>query len=179
MENFLGEIRLFAFGQAPRGWVVCDGRILPISTYQALFSLLGIQYGGDGKTTFAIPDLRGRVPVQKSTSLPQGMNGGSESVTLTNTQLPLHAHFVSAYSTNGNTGALASGFPAQCSSPSVTPAPPPAPNEYGPASSLISISPASISSSAGTTTVVAHENRQPTIALNYCMATTGVFPSRT
>jgi microcystin-dependent protein len=178
VDNFIGEVRLFAFGRVPSGWVVCDGRILPIATNQALFALLGTQYGGDGRTTFAIPDLRGRIPVQKSASLPQGSKGGSESVTLTNTQLPLHTHFVSAYSTNGNTGALASGFPAQCSSPSITPAPPPAPAEYGSAANLLSISPASIASSGSTTAVIAHENRQPSIALNYCLATTGVYPSR-
>ena len=178
MDYFLGEIRLFAFGQAPKDWVVCNGQSLQISTNVALYSLLGTRYGGDGKTTFNVPDLRGRVPLQISQTIQQGAAGGSESVTLTTGQLPQHNHAVLAYSTPGNSGALASAYPAQNAAPAITPPPPAASNLYGNPNNLISISAASVSSSGTVPSPAAHENRQPTIAMNYCIATVGIFPPR-
>jgi microcystin-dependent protein len=177
LDYFLGEIRLFAFGQAPNDWIVCNGQSLPIQSNVALYSLLGTTYGGDGKTTFNVPDLRGRVPVQISQTIKQGFAGGTETVTLTTAQ---HSHPVKAYSTAGNSGALASAFPAQNTVPSATPAPPAASNLYGAASAnnLVSISPASVSNSGSVANPTAHENRQPTIAMNYCIATVGLFPPR-
>ena len=179
MDNYLGEIRLFAFAKAPNGWVACNGQLLQVTTNQALFALLGNRYGGDGKTTFGVPDLRGRVPLQLNSQFAQGTAAGTETVALTTAQLPAHNHSVSAYNTAGNTGALASGYPAQVASPSITPAPPPAPNMYGPVNTPVVVDPASVGSSgASSTTPAAHENRQPTIAMNYCIATLGLFPSR-
>ncbi len=176
LDYFLGEIRLFAFGQAPKDWVVCNGQSLNINTNMALYALLGTRYGGDGKTTFNVPDLRGRVPLQISQTIQQGVAGGTESVSLTAGQLPQHTHPVLAYSTAGNSGALASAFPAQNTAPSTTPAPPAAENLYGGLNNLISISPASVSNSGTVPNPAAHENRQPTIAMNYCIATVGIFP---
>ena len=91
-EPFLAEIRMVGFNFAPRGWALCDGQILPINQNQSLYSLLGTTYGGDGRTTFALPDLRGRVPVHKGEGISLGQKGGTETVTLTAGQTPAHTH---------------------------------------------------------------------------------------
>jgi microcystin-dependent protein len=91
-EQFLGEIRFVAFNFAPVGWAQCNGQLLPISQYTPLFSLLGTTYGGDGKTTFALPNLQGRVPIHESTTQPIGQSGGQSTVTLTVAQMPKHRH---------------------------------------------------------------------------------------
>ena len=175
MEPFVGEIRLFSFERIPQGWAACDGSLLPVQSNMVLFSLLGIQYGGDGRTNFGLPDLRGRVPVHLSPSIPQGSKGGQESVALTAAQLPPHTHQVNAYSTPGNTAAVASAFPAQ--SAKLAKATQPAPNIYGPPTAFVTIDPSSVAPSGGTT-AQPHENRQPLIALTYCIATTGLYPPR-
>ena len=120
-EGFLGEIRMFAGNFAPRGWALCDGQILAISSNTALFSILGTTYGGDGRTTFALPDMRGRVSIHAGngpglTPRRLGQKGGSETNTLTNAQLPSHSHTQPAGNTNpgtqvveGNQGAITSG----------------------------------------------------------------------
>lgn len=89
-EAFIGEVRLFGFDWAPQGWALCNGQLLPISTNQALFAILGTTYGGNGTTTFALPDLRGRVPVHTSSTIPLGQTGGDESHTLSLNELPSH-----------------------------------------------------------------------------------------
>lgn len=103
-DNFLGEIKLLPYNWPPKNWLPCDGRLLSIASNQALFSLLGTTYGGDGVTTFALPDLRGRVPVHPNVSagLPQGSKAGVENVTLVTNNLPAHNHGVSAATTQGN-----------------------------------------------------------------------------
>lgn len=178
MDYYLGEIRLFAFGQVPNDWVVCNGQSLQINSNAALYSLLGTKYGGNGQTTFNVPDLRGRVPLQVSQTIQQGVAGGAETVALTTAQLPQHNHPVMAYGTAGNSGALLSAFPAQNTTPPVTPPPPAAANLYGAPNNLVSISPDSVSSSGAGPVPIAHENRQPTIAMNYCISTVGIFPPR-
>lgn len=95
-QPFIGEIRMFGGNFAPVNWAFCDGQLLPISQYDTLFALIGTTYGGDGQTTFALPDLRGRVPVHTNPSYPQGQIGGSEAVTLTAQQIPSHSHTVGA-----------------------------------------------------------------------------------
>lgn len=180
MDNFLGEIRLFAFSKIPDGWLACNGQALPINQYQALYALLGMRYGGNGTTTFNLPDMRGRVPVHVSPMPNQGLTGGSETVTLTNSQVPAHTHTVSAYTSAANTGVPLNNFPAQVVKPSGTTVPDP-PATYGSAAGLTAVSPQSVTDNMGnasTAAIQAHENRQPTMALSYCIATTGIFPSR-
>src|SRR4051812_35061083 len=101
-EPFMGELRLMSFGFAPKGWAQCNGQFLPINQNQALFSLLGTMYGGNGQTTFALPDLRGRVPMHVGGGFTQGQVAGHESHTVTIQELPAHNHFVNASSTAGN-----------------------------------------------------------------------------
>ena len=112
MDNFLAEIRVFPYNFAPKGWAICDGALLPISQNTALFSLLGTTFGGDGRTTFALPNLLGQVPVHAGqgngpglSPYPLGQSGGSETVTLTSAQMPAHAHPVAAVAANDATTA--------------------------------------------------------------------------
>lgn len=168
MDPFVGEIRLFGFNFAPRGWAFCDGSLLAIAQNTALFSLLGTMYGGDGRTTFGLPDLRGRVPLGFGqgpglTARTQGESAGSETVTLTPPQLPPHGHTVAAASTatTKNPAGAVPAFTAGGTS-------------YGAAPDL-SMSPAMI---GGGGTSQPHPNMQPYLALNWCIALTGIFPPR-
>lgn len=184
-DYFLGEIRIFSFQAAsvPTGWMQCNGQELTVGQYTALYALLGIQFGGDAKTKFNVPDLRGRaivgtytgghLPANVSTKYPQGVPGkaGAESVTLTVAQTPPHAHVVYASTAAGEALSPASGLYANVAGsvrnyftvPS-TPATPQAP--------LDSRTIQTIGGGA------AHENRQPYLTLNFCIATSGIFPSR-
>lgn len=173
-EPFLGEIRLLAIDWAPEGWALCDGSTLPIATNQALFSLLGTQFGGDGRTTFGLPDLRGRVPL--GTQVPgqnQGAKwaGGAESVALTGAQTPLHNHNLQAIAEAGDKPSPAANFYAQVTP--VTPAAPPV-NIYGAPVSMVALDPGTLSSVGGSV----HDNMQPFLVLNYCIATEGIYPPR-
>ncbi len=167
-DPFLAEIRCFGFDFAPPGWAPCAGQTLPINRYQALFSLLGTTYGGDGRTTFNLPDLRGRVPMSFGqgaglSAYAQGQTGGDESVTLQPNQAPAHTHPVSASSTattKNPAGAV----------PSVTPAG----AAYGTSTDL-AMSAAMVAPSSGGQ---AHPNVQPYLVLNWCIAVEGVYPSR-
>jgi microcystin-dependent protein len=166
MDPFLGEIRLVAFTFAPRGWALCAGQLLPINQNQALFALLGTTYGGDGRTTFALPDLRGRVPVgagQSATgsSYELGSNGGQETVKLTASQLPAHSHSVRASSGASTTRNPSNGVAA-------------AGGAYA-ATGNAKMSTAMITRSGGGQ---AHDNRQPYVSLNYIIALQGIFPSQ-
>ncbi|WP_312110760.1 phage tail protein [Brevibacillus reuszeri] len=95
-DAYLGEIRMFGGNYAPQGWALCNGQLLNISENEALYSLLGTTYGGDGRTTFGLPDLRGRIPVHRSSTIPYGSNAGVESVTVTSANLPAHTHLANA-----------------------------------------------------------------------------------
>jgi len=186
MDFFLGEIRLFSFGVVPDGWSTCEGQTLPMSSNMALYSLLGTTYGGDGQTTFKLPDLRGRVPVggpyagtdaAHITSGKFGTAQGSETVTLTGAQLPAHTHLVQVQPTNPDGLAIKDSVPStstrQSSVPSGAPA---APNIFANLATPIQpLHPATVLATGGS---AAHENRQPFMALNYCIAITGLYPAR-
>src|SRR5262245_41931302 len=103
-EPFLSEIRLMAFGFAPKGWAMCNGQLLPINQNQALFSLVGTTYGGDGRVTFALPDLRGRVPMHEGAGHTLGERAGEQAHTLTTNELPTHVHGLSATTATATTG---------------------------------------------------------------------------
>ena len=164
MDPFLGEIRLVAFTFAPRGWAFCAGQLLPINQNQALFALLGTSYGGDGRTTFALPDLRGRVPVGAGQSVagadyPLGSSGGHEKVKLTIGQLASHSHAVRA-----NTGPSTTRNPA---------ASVPAFGGAYAATQNVMMNGVMLGKSGGGQE---HENRQPYLSLNYIIALEGIFP---
>ena len=165
-DPFLGEIKLVPYGFEPKGWAYCDGRELPINQNQALFALLGTSFGGDGKTTFRLPDLRGRVPVgtgdaATGTTYALGEAGGQESVKLALGQLPAHAHAVRANSGAATTKKPANAWPA-------------AGGAYA-ASSDTTMGATMIGRSGSGK---AHDNRQPYLGLNYVIALQGIFPSR-
>ncbi len=168
MDPILGEIRCFGFNFAPEGWASCNGQLLPIQNNTALFSLLGTTYGGDGRTTFALPDLRGRVPLGMGqgpglANYTQGQAAGTEQVTLAAAQLPVHNHTVGASSTATSKnpgGALPAATPAGSS--------------YGTTADL-SMSPTMV---GGGGNGAPHDNLQPYLTLNWCIATEGIYPSR-
>lgn len=166
-EPFIGEIRLFAFNFAPRGWALCDGQLLDIASHTALFSLLGTTYGGDGRTTFGLPDLRGRVAVHKGTGpglTPRnmGQKAGVERVTLTIPELPPHRHSLVCAAEAANQGKPAGNELA-------------ASNIYHAPTSDAVLAASSIGQTGGGQS---HENMQPFLVANYCIALTGLFPSR-
>jgi microcystin-dependent protein len=160
-EPFLGELKLMSFGYAPREWAMCNGQLLPINQNQALFSLLGTTYGGNGQTTFALPDLRGRIPMHVGNAFTQGQAAGQEFHTVTLQEMPAHNHRVNASTANGN--AADPGMLAQFS------------NGYSGPASLTTIHPATVTNIGGSQP---HENRQPYVVLNWCIALVGIFPSR-
>jgi microcystin-dependent protein len=175
-EAFIGEIRMFGGNFAPRGWALCDGQLLPISQYTALFSLLGTTYGGDGRTTFALPDLRGRVPIHAGhgpglSDYRLGQTGGQETVTLTTQQIPAHSHTASvsqaADSSVGTSDKPENMLPAR--NAASTP-------QYG-TTANVNMSGASVSV-GNTGGNLPHENMQPYVTVNYIIALEGIFPSR-
>ena len=178
-EPFIGEIRTAGFGFAPRGWAMCNGQTLPINQNQALFSLLGTQYGGDGVVNFRLPDLRSRVPIHAGNGHTQGESGGQDSVTLTQAQMPRHTHTLSADATNAPENNSAS--PSAGSSLGQTIGSPgqgaaePA-SLYSSASPTVTLAPGAVGNFGGSQP---HENRQPYLAVNFIIALEGIFPSRT
>ncbi|PWK29069.1 microcystin-dependent protein [Arcicella aurantiaca] len=167
-EPFLSEIRIMSFGFAPKGWALCNGQLLPINQNQALFSLLGTTYGGNGQTNFALPDSRGRVPISFGNGHTIGEAAGSTAVTLLNAQMPQHIHFASGVNTSTNNTAISAGNYLANTAPadfynSVT-------------SGLVVMNPTSISNAGGSQP---HLNMQPYTTLNFCIALQGIFPSQT
>jgi microcystin-dependent protein len=161
---FLGEIKICAFGFAPPGWALCNGQQLPINQNQGLFSLFGTTYGGNGQTTFALPDLRGRMPIHFGNGYVMGERGGSQAHTLTINELPTHTHQL-LHSTNAaTTDNPAGNAPAATVSPI-----------YGPPQSLTAVSPAAVQNVGGSQ---AHLNMAPFLTLNFIVAIQGVFPSQ-
>ncbi|WP_404366781.1 phage tail protein [Sphingomonas sp. MMS24-J45] len=169
MDPYLGEIRLFPWEWAPKGWALCAGQLLSVNQFQALFALLGTTYGGNGTTNFALPDLRGRVAIDRSTQEPQGTRDGTEMVTLTSATMPSHTHALIGTSTTATLKAPTGNALANDTSPAT--------DFYAPASGnpLTPLSPTAIGLTGGTQ---AHNNMQPFLVLNYCIATSGIFPSR-
>lgn len=169
-DPFLGEIRLFPYDFAPRGWALCDGSVLSIAQNTALFSLLGTIYGGDGQTTFALPDLRGRVAVSSGqapglSDHQLGQLGGDETVMLTTDELPAHSHAMAANSSHGANASPAGKVPGHSSSGTV----------YADASDGSRMKSHTIMPTGGNQS---HNNVQPYLALSYCIAMEGIFPSR-
>lgn len=170
-DPFLGEIRMFGFGFAPKGWASCNGQLLPISQNQALFSLLGTTYGGDGRTTFALPDLRGRVPINQGqgpglSAYAIGQQAGSESETLAVNQLPAHNHPVNAAggpTSNKPAGNVLAGAGG------------PRANTYAAAPDGTVLHAGAVGQAGGGQP---HNNVQPTVAVSFCIALTGIYPPR-
>jgi microcystin-dependent protein len=163
-EAFLAELRLFSFSFPPRGWAQCNGQLLPINQNQALFSLMGTMYGGNGQTNFGLPDLRGRVPMHSGGAHTQGERSGEESHTLIAGELPAHTHVLSASASDadfplGTGNVLAPAPGAQIYSTNPTGA----------------MDPASVTPAGGNQ---AHVNTQPSLVLNWCICLVGIFPSR-
>jgi microcystin-dependent protein len=169
-EPFLGEVRIFAFNFPPVGWAQCNGQLLPINQNQALFSLLGTFYGGDGKTNFALPNLQSRVAIHvgQGTGLSeytQGQMGGTEAVTLSRAEMPVHTHHVHADGTNAKAANPVGHFLARAANDIY------AVQQHG----TSTMNPKMIADAGGGKP---HTNIQPYLALNFCIALQGVFPSR-
>ena len=163
-EPFLAEVRMVGFNFAPKGWAFCDGQILPINQNQSLYSLLGTTYGGDGRTSFALPDLRGRTPIHEDGNHSLGSKSGQESQTLANADIPSHAHVAQATSAavstadpNGNLLGSNAGNPYHA---------------FGTATEMAADT---VENTGGGQ---AHPNMQPYLAVNFCIALRGLFPSR-
>jgi microcystin-dependent protein len=166
-EPFLGQIILVPYNFAPRGWAFCSGQILPIAQNTALFSLLGTTYGGNGQTTFALPDLRGRVPLSAGqgpglSNYDLGQSAGTENVTLTVNQLPAHTHPLGASLSDPTTQKPQNTYLANG-------------NAYTAAAPDTSMGPLAVQNTGGSQP---HEILQPYLTLNYCIALEGIFPSR-
>lgn len=178
MDPFLGEIKLVSYPRIPDRWLPCDGRILNIQTHAALSSLLGSQYGGDGRTTFALPDLRGRVPVQidLARGVANGAAGGKETVTLDAGTIPAHSHDFRVSTTAATVGGVPGAWYAAPAAYSATSGPTKfyaAPNAD--LSDTIALGAASLQSAGGSSP---HPNMQPYLALQYIICTSGIYPPR-
>lgn len=168
-DHYIGEIRMMASNYAPSGWAKCEGQLLPIATNQALFSLLGTTYGGNGVTTFALPDLRGRVPMHYGqgpglSNYTQGETGGSETNTLTINQMPAHNHTINAVTTDGNQNDPSGSFPANTKLLD---------KEYSNAAPNTTMNPAMVGISGASQPV---NNMQPYLTVTYIIALQGIFP---
>ena len=172
-DPFIGEIALVPYTFAPRGWAFCDGQLLPIAQNTALFSLLGTQFGGNGQTTFALPDLRGRSPVHVGSGQGPGLSafvvgqqGGVENVTLISSQMPVHNHPENVSSVNGISDSPANGILGKNAS---------GVPQFGAAPGNATLASGAIGDAGGNQP---HENRPPYLGLNYIIALEGIFPSR-
>jgi microcystin-dependent protein len=161
-EPFLSEIRIMSFVFAPKGWALCNGQLLPINQNQALFSLLGTTFGGDGRVNFALPDLRGRTPIHVGSGHTLGERGGETAHTISIAELPTHTHVLQASSSNAGTASPSGAVLANSTA------------VYHSASSLTSLSPTSVTNTGGSQ---AHLNMQPFLTLSFCIALQGIFPS--
>lgn len=164
-EPFLGEIRVTSFNFAPKGWAFCNGQLLPINQNQALFSLLGTMYGGNGQTTFALPDLRDRVPMCFGDQYAQGTSPGEAAHTLIPAEVPVHAHSLHAAVAAGTTDSPAGAVLADSGATDAYSRG--GPNTALNAETILAGNPAQ-----------PHENRQPYLALSFIIALQGIFPSR-
>lgn len=166
-EPFLGEVRLMSFGFPPKGWAFCNGQLLPINQNQALFALFGTMYGGNGQTTFALPNMQDRMPVHAGAGFTQGQVGGEANHTLTVKELPPHLHFLQGTST------VADGIVPTNALLGV--------NQVDDIYSSTLTTPVALNAAeiGGTGGSQAHNNLQPFLTLNFCVALQGIFPSRT
>lgn len=166
-EPFLSEIRIMSFVFAPKGWALCNGQLLPINQNQALFSLLGTTFGGDGRVNFALPDLRGRVPIHVGSSHTLGERGGEQAHTLSIAEIPTHVHALEASSATGTT-AIPSATTVLAASGNY--------DAYRASTSLVAMDAGSVANVGGSQ---AHLNMQPFLTLSFCIALQGIFPSPT
>ena len=162
-EPFLSEIRIMSFVFAPKGWALCNGQLLPINQNQALFSLLGTTFGGDGRVNFALPDLGGRTPLHVGSGHTLGERGGEQAHTLSISEIPAHTHVLSATTATGNTPLPTNNILAD--SPSQL---------YSGPANLIALNAGSVANTGGSQ---AHLNMQPFLTLTFCIALQGIFPS--
>jgi len=164
-EPFLSEIRMMSFNFPPKGWALCNGQLFAIGQNQALFSLLGTVYGGDGTTTFGLPNLQGKVPMHMGQGHTLGETAGEQNHTLSIPEMPTHPHFASGTSLTGDvfvpTGNLLAPSPAQLYGP--------------PTSNLTNLIPSTVSNVGGSQ---AHNNMQPYLTISFCIALQGIFPSQ-
>ena len=164
-DPFLGEIKIMSFSFAPQGWALCNGQTLPINQNQALFALFGTTYGGNGQTTFALPNLQGQTPIHIGLGFFQGQNGGEQNHTLTTLEMPTHTHVGQGTTTNADQPAPTGNLLGAAN------------NMYtgANAGNLTPIDPTSISTLGGSQP---HQNMQPYLTLSFCVALQGIFPSR-
>ena len=162
---FIGEIRMFAGNFAPVGWAFCDGTVMPISQNDALFNLIGTTYGGDGQTTFALPNLQSRVPVHVGPGFTLGQTGGAETVTLTTSQITAHSHVPQANSAPGTQAGPSGGAWAQSTL-----------DQFSSSSPSLNMNPAALGSSGGSQP---HDNMVPFLVINFILSLFGIFPSQT
>ncbi len=165
-EPFLSEIRIMSFIFAPKGWALCNGQLLPINQNQALFSLLGTTYGGNGQTTFALPNLQGRTPIHEGSGHTLGETGGEQAHTLIMGELTMHTHAAEAAGANATT-AIPSGTVVLATSVNY--------EAYHGPTNLVSLNPATVTTTGGSQ---AHLNMQPFLTLSFCIALQGIFPSQ-
>jgi microcystin-dependent protein len=162
-EPFMGEIRIFSSNYAPQGWAMCNGQLLPINQNQALFSLLGTMYGGNGQTNFALPNLQGQVPMHMGSGFTEGQAGGEAAHTLSSSEMPQHIHFAQGANVDGTlpvpTGNLLGGFSTG----------------YRVPGTLVTLHAGTVGDVGGSQ---AHQNMSPYLVLNFCIALQGIFPSQ-
>lgn len=173
MDPFIGEIRAVGFNYAPRGWLLCQGQLLSIAQNSALFSLLGTAFGGDGRTTFALPDLQGRVPLHMGTGpglspYDRGQFGGVTTLALTTAQLPAHSHAVSADNAAATSEVAANNLLGRAVAR--------AGRYYGPNTPVVPLGANTVGPGGGSG--APHNNQQPYLTLNFIIATSGIFPQR-
>jgi microcystin-dependent protein len=165
-QPYVGEIRMFAGNFAPAGWMFCEGQLLPISEFETLFNLIGTTYGGDGQSTFALPDLRGRLPIHFGNGFTLAETGGVEDVTLTVSQIPAHSHPYLASTAVGGQASPASNVVSQSTTPKL----------YEAVSGSGNFSANAIGSTGGSQP---HSNFQPYLCVDFIISLFGIFPSQT
>lgn len=162
-EPFLSEIKIMSFNFAPKGWALCNGQLMPINQNQALFSLLGTTYGGDGRQTFGLPNLQGKTPIYVGNGHTLGETGGEQAHTLSISEIPTHQHTVQGSTNDGDSVIPTGNVFGKVA------------GLYGPAANMTSLQPATVANTGGSQ---AHENMQPYLTLNFCIALQGIFPSQ-
>ena len=162
-EPFLSEIKMVSFSFPPKGWAFCNGQTMPINQNQALFSLLGTTYGGNGMTTFALPNLQGKVPVHMGSGFALGQTGGEASHTLSIAEMPQHPHVFQGTTNNADNPAVTGNLMATSA------------NLYTAANNLTTLDPSTVGNAGGSQ---AHENMQPYLAVSFCSALQGIFPTQ-